>query len=292
MNTVKKAVSKAAEARKKAKAKSAQKTGGNQTGGNQAGRNQITGNIGLYYVCMRLSAMGLNAILTARNTVGVDILVNNSDSTGNNVAIQVKTASNQYAVLIGRPGKRILGDIWVVVANADKVRIGEDPLCFVIRADKVEEKRRGGKAISWLSLGDFEQDAEAWEQIQDAIDSRTPGSGVTSIRARARKAQAELAVNKIWKNPETSERARCRDALLFHFVYVEGRTFRKVHAMKVREVARMTGIPQNIREAAQKVEQWRGRGSVLICQNNGKPYRRWEVLAGMGSRLKRLWMGE
>jgi len=34
--------------------------------------NQVTGNVGLYYVCYRLSRMGWNAMPTARNARGID----------------------------------------------------------------------------------------------------------------------------------------------------------------------------------------------------------------------------
>ena len=41
--------------------------------------NQITGNVGLYYVCYRLSIMGWNAMPTARNARGIDIIAYNKD---------------------------------------------------------------------------------------------------------------------------------------------------------------------------------------------------------------------
>ena len=51
---------------------------------------QITGNIGLYYACFQLSRIGWNAMPTARNARGVDIIAYNSDCS-RMISIQVKT---------------------------------------------------------------------------------------------------------------------------------------------------------------------------------------------------------
>jgi hypothetical protein len=54
--------------------------------------NQITGNIGLYYTCFKLSRMGWNVLPTARNARGIDIIAYNHDST-NFIGVQVKALS-------------------------------------------------------------------------------------------------------------------------------------------------------------------------------------------------------
>lgn len=41
---------------------------------------QITGNVGLYYCCYRLSLMGWNVMPTARNARGVDLIAYNHDA--------------------------------------------------------------------------------------------------------------------------------------------------------------------------------------------------------------------
>lgn len=35
---------------------------------------QIVGNVGMYYVCFKLSELGLNVMPTARNARGIDIV--------------------------------------------------------------------------------------------------------------------------------------------------------------------------------------------------------------------------
>lgn len=61
------------------------------------GDSQVTGNIGLYYVCYRLSCLGWNVMPTARNAKGVDILIYNYDASVTR-SIQVKALSKRSPV--------------------------------------------------------------------------------------------------------------------------------------------------------------------------------------------------
>jgi hypothetical protein len=51
---------------------------------------QITGNVGLYYSCYRLSLLGWNVMPTARNARGVDIIAYDSIAS-RFIGIQVKS---------------------------------------------------------------------------------------------------------------------------------------------------------------------------------------------------------
>ena len=72
---------------------------------------QIIGNIGLYWVCYQLSRRGWNAMPTARNARGVDVIAYNSDCS-RMLAIQVKTLSRRNPVPLGASLDRIMGDLW------------------------------------------------------------------------------------------------------------------------------------------------------------------------------------
>ena len=75
--------------------------------------NQIIGNIGLYFVCYRLSQLGWLAMTTSRNTRGIDVVA--YEETGTKfVGLQVKTVSDRNAVSL-RNGGIFLGDFWLVV---------------------------------------------------------------------------------------------------------------------------------------------------------------------------------
>jgi len=62
-------------------------------------KTQITGNVGMFYVCYKLSKMGWNVMPTARNTKGIDIIAYNTDMT-RMISIQVKTLSTKTSVLL------------------------------------------------------------------------------------------------------------------------------------------------------------------------------------------------
>ncbi len=62
---------------------------------------QLTGNVGLYHCCYRLSLLGWNAMPTARNARGVDIIAYNQDAS-RFIGVQVKSLSRRNPVLWAR----------------------------------------------------------------------------------------------------------------------------------------------------------------------------------------------
>lgn len=84
-----------------------------------AARNpQLTGNVGLYYCCYRLSLLGWNVMPTARNARGVDIIAYSQDATKIRT-IQVKSLSKRNPVPLGPTKDKIMGDFWVIVNKID-----------------------------------------------------------------------------------------------------------------------------------------------------------------------------
>ena len=66
----------------------------------------IVGNIGLYYACYRLSALGWNVMPTARNTRGIDVVCFSVD--GKTVrTIQVKSLTKADTVPLGTDLEKI-----------------------------------------------------------------------------------------------------------------------------------------------------------------------------------------
>lgn len=59
--------------------------------------HQVTGNIGLCWNCYQLSQLGWNAMPTARNARGVDVIAYNRACT-KTISIQVKTLSKRSPV--------------------------------------------------------------------------------------------------------------------------------------------------------------------------------------------------
>ena len=56
-------------------------------------QTQVTGNIGLYYACYKLSCMGWNVMPTARNARGIDIIAYNRSVTEFAIAQDFRTAA-------------------------------------------------------------------------------------------------------------------------------------------------------------------------------------------------------
>jgi len=126
---------------------------------------QLTGNVGLYYCCYKLSLLGWNVMPTARNARGVDIIAYSRDAT-RFVGIQVKALSKRVPVPLGASLDKIMGDYWVIIN-----RVATSPTAQVLLPSEVLAlARRGekdGRVSFWLQPTDYdkEQFREAWERI-------------------------------------------------------------------------------------------------------------------------------
>lgn len=129
---------------------------------------QIVGNAGLFYCCYRLSRLGWNAMPTARNARGVDLIAYSADALEMR-AIQVKALSKRNPVPLGMSLDKIMGDYWVIVT-----RVGTDrPEAFVMTPAEVaaaahEGKSKDGKLSCWLQPAQYDRDEyrEAWRRIE------------------------------------------------------------------------------------------------------------------------------
>ena len=127
---------------------------------------QLTGNVGLYYCCYRLSLLGWNVMPTARNARGVDIIAYSRDAS-RFVGVQVKALSKRNPVPLGTSLDKIMGDFWVIV---NKVATPTRSAFILLPSEVRERAHRGekdGRLSFWLQPADYEQDQfrEAWERI-------------------------------------------------------------------------------------------------------------------------------
>lgn len=79
--------------------------------------SQTIGNIGLYYVCYKLSLFGWNVMPTARNAKGIDILLYSQNAL-RKVLIQVKTLSKKNPVPLGTKLDNLIGDYVIICVRA------------------------------------------------------------------------------------------------------------------------------------------------------------------------------
>jgi hypothetical protein len=87
---------------------------------------QLTGNIGLFYACYRLSMLGWNALPTIRNAQGADIFLAKDEK---KLGIQVKALSGEADVFLGRNYDDPSVDYWIVLMN---VRRSDQQTAYII----------------------------------------------------------------------------------------------------------------------------------------------------------------
>jgi len=137
---------------------------------------QITGNVGLYYCCYKLSLLGWNVMPTARNARGVDIIAYSADAS-RFIGIQVKALSKRNPVPLGQSLDKCMGDFWVIV---NKVA-SETPSAFVLKPSEVKalahRGEKDGRISFWLQPGSYDQPQfkEAWERIGHGGLDAQPG---------------------------------------------------------------------------------------------------------------------
>src|SRR5262249_47159332 len=126
---------------------------------------QVTGNVGLYYCCYRLSLLGWNVMPTARNARGVDIIAYSRDAV-RFVGIQVKALAKRNPVPLGTSLEKLMGDFWIVVN-----RVTTTPTAFILLPAEVKQRahrgEKDGRISFWLQPKDYDQEPfkEAWERI-------------------------------------------------------------------------------------------------------------------------------
>ena len=126
---------------------------------------QLTGNVGLYYCCYRLSLLGWNVMPTARNARGVDIIAYSRDAS-RFVGIQVKALSKRNPVPLGTSLDKIMGDFWVVIN-----KVATAPSAYVMLPSEVRESAHRGekedRVSYWLQPTAYDNEAfhEAWHRI-------------------------------------------------------------------------------------------------------------------------------
>ena len=133
--------------------------------------NQVVGNVGLYFVCYRLSQMGWNVMPTARNAKGIDVLIY-SQNANRKFTVQVKALSKSSPVPLGGKLTNLFGDFFVICRRLET----STPQCFVLTPQEVQELahkgEKEGKTSFWLQPKHYATDAylEKWDRIGHGTD--------------------------------------------------------------------------------------------------------------------------
>jgi len=133
---------------------------------------QTVGNVGLYYVCYRLSRFGWNVMPTSRNARGIDVLAY-SQNAKIKVAIQVKALTKRDPVPLGTHLEGLFGDFLVICRMVQT----DSPECFVLTAAEACARAhegispKDGKKSYWLEPKDYEDAAfrDAWLRMGSGL---------------------------------------------------------------------------------------------------------------------------
>lgn len=134
---------------------------------------QVTGNIGMYYACYKLSCMGWNVMPTSRNARGIDIIAYNKNAT-DFIGVQIKTLSKRNPVPLGNSLDKIMGDFWIIINNVNN---GVKELSsFIISPEEIKKLARktekNGIVAYWLQPTDYDKTEfkGAWGKIGHGHD--------------------------------------------------------------------------------------------------------------------------
>ena len=128
---------------------------------------QLTGNVGLYYCCYRLSLMGWNVMPTARNARGG----RHHCLQPGRFPVRWRSGEGPEQAQPGAAGhialdNKVMGDFWIIVN-----KVATAPSAYIMLPSEVTERaHRGekeGRVSYWLQPADYEHEAfkEAWERI-------------------------------------------------------------------------------------------------------------------------------
>ncbi len=126
---------------------------------------QIVGNAGLYFTCYHLSLLGWNAMPTARNARGIDVVAYSRDGK-RYLGIQVKSLSKRAPVPLGTSLDNLMGDFWVIIS-----KVVSEPTAFILTPDEIKQRahrgEKDGRISYWLQPKAYEIDEfhEAWHRI-------------------------------------------------------------------------------------------------------------------------------
>ena len=124
---------------------------------------QIVGNVGMYYVCFKLSERGWNVMPTARNAKGIDIVAYTPDGKGFK-GVQVKSLSKRNPIPLGTNLDKVMGDVWCVV-----VRQSDDSLVTYLLSPKQirDGAHEDGNGSWWVEpkMYDLPKYREKWNRF-------------------------------------------------------------------------------------------------------------------------------
>ncbi len=125
----------------------------------------ITSNMGMYYVCYKLSGLGFYATIKKRSP---NIVVCKNEANSREVVIRVRSSSEQYAISLEDNLEDIQGDFWIIVTLLNH----SEPQTYILSSDEVKKgASQDGDGRNWLEPEDYvmEKFKERWRRIVDSL---------------------------------------------------------------------------------------------------------------------------
>ncbi|SIM79516.1 hypothetical protein [Cuniculiplasma divulgatum] len=122
---------------------------------------QITGNIGLYYICYKLSRMGWNVLPTSRNAKGIDIIAYGKQGE-KMLMIQTKGYTKKAAVGPFKDVSEIIADFYIVSWN-----VYTSPVTYILTKEELKSVLSKHKGVYWAESKDYAKDdfLQRWDKI-------------------------------------------------------------------------------------------------------------------------------
>jgi len=124
--------------------------------------NQITGNIGMYYTCFKLSQLGLNVMPTSRNAKGPDVIAYTADR-GRFFTFQVKAMSKLANINLGGSLDLPQATWWVVI-----IGVQGEPKALILTPDEIRASCREYQGKFWAQgreLANAQEVVNNWQRI-------------------------------------------------------------------------------------------------------------------------------
>lgn len=124
--------------------------------------NQITGNVGMYYTCFKLSQLGLNVMPTSRNAKGPDVVAYTADGC-RFFTFQVKAMSKLANINLGASLESVRSSWWVVIFGVNK-----EAQSLILTPDEVKASCRMYKEKYWAQgceLANNQNALNNWNRI-------------------------------------------------------------------------------------------------------------------------------
>lgn len=150
---------------------------------------QITGNVGLFYICYKLSRRGWNVLPTSRNARGIDILAYGKYGEKFHT-IQAKGYTQRAAIGPFKEKSDAIADFYIVAWDVYRL-----PRTYILTKDEVESLLTPHKGKYWVEYKDYGKTdfLEKWDKIGFGFYDDAESGQITKIDNELNKHEVEIS---------------------------------------------------------------------------------------------------